>query len=364
MNRKIAVLSAHKSYDYRIYRHIRTLLKLGYEVHYYNITSEKNPDVGISHPNFVYKPFFLEKIRSLRLPKVYLSVLTELRNDDYTYYFVQDEELLTFFLLKGRNAKNKLVIDAHEILDLDRKKKLLIEVTFKRLSRERSCVTALQQNVGFLNRYFSKIYVFDNLPLRSDFLDMGEHTTNEKIHIIYSGMVTEENRQMLKTLDVMELLIQAGQFRATLIGPIANRFSKESIKQKIRELELKYPDDFRYTGALPRHKVLPQLLRSDVFLMLLDLPCESVVSPNKLFEALAAGNVVVTNHSNFSITIPTDLLVKVAKEASAEEIAKLITSFCKNREELHKKKLKIKEWFARSGLFWESYEHCYTEIFR
>ena len=98
MSQKIAVLSLHKSYVYRIYRHIKTLLKLGYEFHYYNITNERNPDVGISHPNFAHKPFFVEKISSPRLLKVYFSVLTELDKDDYSYYFFQDEELLAFFV--------------------------------------------------------------------------------------------------------------------------------------------------------------------------------------------------------------------------------------------------------------------------
>ena len=363
MSQKIAVLSLHKSYDYRIYRHIKTLLKLGYELHYYNITNERNPDVGISHPNFAYKPFFVEKIISPRLLKVYFSVLTELDKDEYSYYFVQDEELLVFFLFKSKSTKNKLVIDVHEILDLDRKKQLLIDLVFQRLSHERSCITALQQNIGFLNRYFRKIYVFDNLPLRSDFLDVRDHSKNEKIHIIYSGMITEENRQMLKTIDVMELLVQTGTFKATLIGPIANRYGKESIERKIRELRLKYPDDFQYMGALPRHKVVPELLSSDLFLILVDLSYETTVSPNKLFEALAAGNIVVTNHSNFTINIPLELMLKVSRDSSAEEVAKQIMSFCKDREELHEKKLKVKEWFARSGLFWESFEHCYKDIF-
>jgi hypothetical protein len=69
-SQKIAVLSLHKSYDYRIYRHIKTLLKLRYEFHCYNKTNEKNPDVGISHPNFACKPFFVEKISLPCLLKV------------------------------------------------------------------------------------------------------------------------------------------------------------------------------------------------------------------------------------------------------------------------------------------------------
>jgi len=366
---KIALLAAHKSYDYRIYRHIKMLNDLGFDVDYFNITNEENPNVGINFPGFSYKAMKMQKKYSFKTIKVFLFLRSLLKKGGYDYYFVQDEELLSLFLFSGKNIRRRVIIDSHELLDRkeNRLKKMLIKLFALHLNRSTPCFTAVEGNAKFLQKYFSEIFVLGNLPLISDFPNPEKNpkysSDDCKFDITYFGMITEENRQMVKTLEVMAHLLKTGKFTASLIGPIANRSGMKEIEDAMNSLKNNFPDSFFYFGAIDRKELTRKIVNSD-FLLLLLKGFEGVsISPNKLYEALAAGLAVVTNREDFHPSVPREYLIVVDKNAPADEIANIILESAASKEKLAAMKEAGRHWLIRSNLTWESYRNIYEKVF-
>jgi hypothetical protein len=340
------------------------LLSMGCEVDYYNITNEKSPHLEIDDSNFSYIHLYLEKKLSLRTVYVIREILKRLKNQRYDYYFIQDEELLILFIFAKKSIKQRLIIDSHEELSNSFARRLLLRTVYSTIKKQIPCITALHSNVNFLKKYFKNVHVFENYPLLSDFKIEHPSTKRDKLSITYVGTITEENRQMLKTLEVIDKLLENGKFSATLIGPIANRIHRDLIKSKIKQLELKYPKDFQYTGVLGRREVIVNLCKSDFLITLYSIPDDIQIAPNKLYEALAAGLIIITDHSNFSTPIPENLILKVEKTDTPEQIVQKVLNMCKSPEEIFEKKRYIRKWFFHSRLFWESYRETYSFIFR
>lgn len=340
---KTAILSAHKSYDYRIHRHVRTLLSLGDEVDYYNISNGSAPDPGISDLHFNYIHVYLRKKFSLQTLKVAYRLIETLRKTHYDYYFVQDEELLALFPLVRSIEKEKIIIDVHEMLHTDFLKRILIRALFSLPKKHRACLTALHSDVEYLKHYLNEVYGLDNLPLYSDLEVCTEVKQKEKLNVIYVGVITEENKQMLKTLDIMHKLIDTGRFTATLIGPIANRTRRDEIEYKIKHLQSEHPQDFHYLGALGRKEVVAHLCHADIMIVLLSYPSDYKVAPNKFLEAIAASLVLVTDHVNFPPAVPEHLIVKVDKNDTPDRIADRIISLYDCQEKILTLKKAIRE---------------------
>jgi glycosyltransferase involved in cell wall biosynthesis len=340
------------------------LLSLGHEVDYYNISNESAPDPGISDSRFNYIHLYLRKKFSPQTLKVAYKLIKMLMKTHYDYYFVQDEELLALFPLVRTIEKGKIILDVHEMLRGDFLKRILIRTLLSFPKKHRACLTALHSNVEYLKRYFDDVYVLDNLPLYTDFDVCAEMKQKEKLNVIYVGMITEENRQMLKTLDVMHKLIDTGRFTATLIGPIANRTRRDEIERRIKHLQSEHPQDFHYLGPLGRKEVVAYLCHADIMIVLLSFPSECKVASNKFLEAIAAGLVLVTDHVNFSPAVPEHLIVKVDKNDTPDWIADRIVSLYDCQEKILTAKKEIRKWFKNSRLFWESYEYVYKQLFR
>jgi len=102
--KQVAVLSLHKGYDYRIERHIKTLLKLGYKVNYYNITNEKKSTFRIDNNNNVkyYKIYINSKKNILGMLSAIIKIYTRLLKDKNDIYFIQDPIIAYLFTLSKK----------------------------------------------------------------------------------------------------------------------------------------------------------------------------------------------------------------------------------------------------------------------
>ncbi|ACR79982.1 hypothetical protein [Kosmotoga olearia] len=359
--KRIAVLSCHPSYDYRIKRHIVSLLHLGYYVTYFNISTENTPTFMVNDNRFEFKHYHISGKRDYgNIFSTFRTISKSLKG--YDYFFVQDPILLPLFSFR-RSVNGKIVVDIHEKIGgtMSKIEFLFLKSLHHKLSR--SCVTAIRGQ-KYLENKFDHVFVFDNLPMKEDFefKDMNKSVTRKKT-VVYAGMITEEHRFMLKTLDVFELLLQSGEFQTILIGKIANRPGKNRIKKRIEDLQNKFPDDLKFLGSVDHKIVAKIILQSDFGFNLLDFPESEIISPNKNYEYLIGGCVLVTDHSRFSIKIPKEVMLLVGKRASPEEIYQKVSSIAKNESKLRYLQNLSRSYVLENNLYWENYFAYYRKIF-
>jgi len=353
--KKVLIVSTHKSYDYRIERHIKSLLKIDRKVVYYNITNEEYPLNNIKNDNYEYVPLKIENKKSPKVLKVVFFLIKELNKNTSDYIFIQDSILL--LLVPFIKRKTRIVFDIHEIPEEYSKiEKIFFKYSCKRINPLK--ITALNTNEGiFMN----------NFPLLSDFeLDNNIKRLNNpknKYNFIYSGMITEENRQMLKTLEVFDLLLMNEVAdKVFLIGPLANRIYKEHIEKQINKLQKKYPHNFYYYGPKEHNFVTKKFKESDFSFNLLNRKDDLELAPNKLFESMVAGAICITNHTNFCNYIPLNLLLLVEKVDTPYNIYHKILEFMNNNNIVEIKE-NNRRFILENKYYWEVYLPIYERIF-
>jgi len=267
--------------------------------------------------------------------------------------------LLLLFVGK-RKELSKTVIDIHEKLDRD--VSFLENLLIRRLKTNnfKSCTTACEGQF-LLHRIFKNVYVMDNRPLIEDFITDRTNETKEKRKAIYVGMVTEENRQMLKTLRCFSILMQSGKFKCSVIGAVANRKKKTEIESEIHRLSIQHPLDFEYVGATCHEKAVVEMRKSDFGFNLISLPNTQQISPNKNFEYIASKTVLVTDHDNFPLLLPSNLYIKVDKQQTAEEIAEIVMNT--NENQIKALTNQAFDFLLEKGYLWERYTNVYDTIF-
>jgi len=205
----------------------------------------------------------------------------------------------------------------------------------------------------------------DNYPMLSDFVihdDQDNENDNNTYNFIYSGMITEENRHMIKTLEVFDLLLlEKIANEIFLIGPLANRINKDKIEKKLKNLQKKYANHFFYYGKRNHDFVVSKWKKSDFSLLLIKGTQE--LSPNKLFESMISGTICVTDHLNYSSKVPENLLLLVDKKDSPEQIVHKIQNFIKNNniKEIQKDNIKF---ILENQYYWEKFLDHYKKIFK
>jgi len=354
--RRVMIISMHKSYDYRIERHIRSLLKIGVDVVYYNITNEEAP-TSFVHEKYRYIPLRIDRKSPIRILKIINFLRKEVNKNVNGYIFIQDPPLLV--LVPFVKNKRRIVLDIHEIpTGYSPVEKLLSKYSKNRIN---------EVKISALN--IPGTIFMDNFPMISDFdveieAPQIERKRTLSCNFVYSGMITEENRQILKTLKVFEILLRNNIAKKIfLIGPVANRIKKEEIQKEISLLETKYPESFTYYGARDHAFVVSKLKESDFSFNLLNVDDTQALSPNKLYESMAAGVIPITNHTNYSSKIPEELMIVVKKHATPEDIVSKIEYIILN-EDVYSLKKENRNFIISHGYYWERYLSYYMEIFK
>ncbi|KLO21945.1 hypothetical protein [Marinitoga sp. 1155] len=363
---KIAIISVHKSYDYRIIRHIKSMIQFNWEIHYYNISNEENLLFDVKSKNVKYFHYKLLKKFSIKTIKIFVDIRKKILNHNYNYIFLQDLVLLNLVYFLPRRLTEKVVLDIHEVLGIE---SMLNKVNFKILITKLNKSVVMASNTDpdtlkFLEKKNKKIYILNNYPLLEDLKISKKLKFKKNLYVIsYIGMITEERRQMLKTLDIFRILLESGKFKVFLVGPIANRYKNDEIKVKISKLK-KYKNFF-YFGPQPRNKVNEILLESDFLINLLDVPEHDDVSSNKFFEAIMSENIYISNHVKYGIdmSLTNDLVIKVFKEDNCNKIAQKILSLVEN-ENLNYIKKKYIDLVYSNKLYWDKFLKYYQIIFK
>ncbi|WP_147534484.1 glycosyltransferase family 4 protein [Bacillus marasmi] len=355
--KRIAIFSIHPSYDYRIERHIKSLLSLGYSVDYHNISRESNVQFNVSHQKMNYIHYEVKGKSVFNLFKIYINLMKKINNLGYDYYFIQDPILLSLFIFTKH--KKKIVLDVHEIYNLiSIKERLLIKFFYNKVNDV--IVSAYKDNFLMFNQ--KKEFIFGNYPLKRDF-SYNQVDKIRKFKIIYAGMITEEFRNMKKTLDVFEVLLNSGNFEVHLIGKVANRELKEVLEDKIKYLSSSY-DDFYYYGPKSHDFVVEKILECDFSINLISLNNDVSISPNKNYEYMLGNTILVTDHNNINHKLPENIICICDKNDNEKDIAHKIINITKDLNSMNELKDLSRKYILDNNLIWERYIEDYKEIFR
>ncbi|MDY0278041.1 MAG: hypothetical protein RBQ97_08150, partial [Acholeplasma sp.] len=283
---KILIISTHPPYDYRIYRHIKMLTKHYYDITYINIVnpnnkfSKESPVCGIKYVQIQFaKKFSVKNMISLS------KLFSHLNFTRWDVIFIQDPKLIFFpFLFMKKN----LYLDIHENQDL--RDKLDGKALTFYLRKRKSVIFSPYKCV--LDEFHNCVsFHIDNRPLKEDF-SVAEYSRNLIPTVIYVGMITNQFRQMNKLFDVFEILLQR-QINVVLIGKVSNMNIDKNLMEKINYLSTY--NNFEYLGFQNRVEVIKQLYKSHFSISLMDLKENVSISPNKLYESLATGNIIITD---------------------------------------------------------------------
>lgn len=351
----------HPSYDYRIERHIDSLLTAGANVTYINLSPESDPSLPISHARLRYRHIRVARRTPIRLAIGLLTVIQSYLRSAHTHVFVMDLELLLPVMILPRIMTRRVVLDIHELLSgYSRLRSFIIRRTWKKTSAD-LCL-AIQQRLPRIVRSSKRVSVLENLPLARDFPapDLGHWDTREKL-IVYVGMLTDRVRRTTVMLAALNRVLDTHQScRVAVLGKIPRI---EKGKQLRREYgRLRSRDRTWCPGAVSHKVVCEQLSKATHGIMLVDFPPGTSISPNKLYEYMAAGTIVVTNYTSYSPPVPDSLMVVVDANIGADDLANVLLQTIDNAG-LGSMAHAARDHVVNSGLFWERYLPWYKEVF-
>lgn len=287
---RVLVLSIHPMGDNRIMKQIGTLEKKGIAVEYINI-SKRDYYLARNKQNNRFHNLNIDfsKKNILLIPLCYLFIVIYIKNRNFDVIHVHDPLLLpiTIFIDKA-----KIVYDRHE--------------SFEKVKGINPRISSLFEN------YFSKyldgiVYVNNeqfeyvknlkikfccmvpNYPLKSSFT-YTQVKDNNGIGLIYAGMLSEESRNILMMLDIIDKVLGSSKDAYCIIaGPCDDK----RVLSRISNLKRKHVR-FSYLGNIPYSEVVEKYKTSDIGLYFVkDTPNNKNSSPNKIYEYLMSGLAII-----------------------------------------------------------------------
>ena len=366
----VVVLSIHPLWDNRIYKHISTLLKNGYDVSYINASSYPNSNFeGLSSESF-------SLIHSLQLsnynshPLLYLKVLfwfliSLLNVKKGQIYHIHDLLLLPLVpLIKLR--KGLVVFDVHEYYEhktLQGIKKSYISLISKKLFYPLiDGFVLVAPEMLNLAKFIAPVKIIPNYQLKTYYDSIQINRDKEETAIVYFGPLNTARCLELMLYIIEYVLEKHDQVSACLGGPIEDSLVCEA--QKIKQLTDKYSGRFNYLGVVPYSEVARITKESDIGLWFLNKYMGYQVSPNKVYEYFMCGLAVFGLKGNSMSTYIEDKGAGISFDLntdSYEDIAKTVLSVINNQQRLEAMKKNSKKIGERYN--WELVEHLYAELY-
>lgn len=359
---KITIISSHNLNDNRINKHIRTLLKNNYDITYINYSDSKLEDfkfhnevklvhtkMSFTKKNIVKVIFELYKLKKI-LGKKNMDIL-----------HIHDPIFLICF--KKAYKKNIITVyDKHEMYETINvfNARVGTKLEKKYIKYTSSTVyVSKQQEKYLISLGLEKIVHVPNYQLRSDFYYTEKKYDNSRISMVYIGDLSSDTRDINLMLQVFKKLLNSSKKIEIILGGTGLDKENEDLVEKLTS---KY-ENFHYKGFLSYDKVIKFTESSDFgFYFTNNHPNNHYSSPNKLFEYLLSGTILVgvgkfVNEENINEKCGLIFDYGTSAKEIAEDIFKLINDNYKMRQ-FQKKALNLGKEFT-----WESIENRYIELY-
>jgi len=359
---KIQIFSTHNLFDNRISRHIITLLKYNYKVDYVNTSNSNENDFELRERidfHHIKEAYVKSNIKGVF--KSFISMLIFLKNGNADIVHIHDP-LLIPLLYYAKHLGKSTVYDKHECYEKLRGVNSKIGTYFEKVFKKHidAIVYVNEQQFSYINSLGYKIIkMIPNYQSITSFNIVCDSNRGDIVTIIYIGALSEKSRNILLMLDVMEMVLEKMDMVRIVLG---GKSVDESITNRIDILSGKYRR-FEYRGVLKYSDVIDITLKSDIGLYFVkDIPNNYLSSPNKIYEYMIAGLVLV-GMGKFTHSQEIDGYAgKIFPfESQKEDIVSYICSLIKNKTKM--KEMKSNARNIGLKYTWESVEYLYKEIY-
>jgi hypothetical protein len=322
---QLIILDQHLLDDSRINRHINYLKEKEIKIIRINVNRNicieksytiKNNDlityvIGINEKYGRYNIIHYIINRLIRNNDIYNTIIESLdvSYQNPTIFHVHDPILLPLAVKISSKFKQKwLVYDRHEVYEkLNKFHSVLYLPKTGRIGEILSMnkidgvVTILEEYRSVVQKYFphSKIAVIPNFPVFEDYDDkiiiskINSFTSATPLQFIYIGSLNwNQDRDLELIIYIAEFLLLKSYNVKFIIGGYT---SDDILLSEFSRLNTAYPNNFIYTGHLPREKVIKYSQESHFGFFLIKPNTDYWVlsSPNKVFEYIRCGVIPI-----------------------------------------------------------------------
>lgn len=367
--------------DPRVYKEATTLLKNGFYICILSWDREcKYPKYEENAKNQVFRFRFLRprKYNLLTFPLCILlfNIIATLwaltKRIDYVHSNDFDTLPAGFAISKIKQAK--LVYDAHEsYVDLiapyvPRFIASIVGITESVLVRKANYVITENESKKqiLINRGASKVYILPNYPMSSLFRGLDQASSKKalglegKFVVLYIGEVMPgRNIEMLIELAI---LLEARGIEDIVFMIVGEGILLPQIKKMVELKNLfKY---FLFVEWVPPGDVPLYYAASDIVYILLEpQPINMISMPNKIFEAIACGKIVLaSNFGKIKEVVTSTGCGLLCNSTNANEVLRSII-FLKNNPDLRRTIRRRTAEISQGRFSWESVEHLLVDIY-
>lgn len=364
MDKTAIVLSIHTSIDNRINKQILSIVKDGYSVIYMNSFEDDNtPNLQNTVHYNVKEKFSKSNIKGvIRAFSKMKALLKQQSNNAQIVHF--HDAILLPLSYSAKRFGLKVVYDRHESYNVIGGVIGKLSAFFERhymkyidavvyvadMHREYLSQIGYRTMIHVPNYQSIEIYQKNNLRKRDD----------NKVQLVYFGMISDSSRDISKMLNIMEKLMQSHDNVQCIIG---GKIDGDYLDERIKKLNDTY-NSFQYCGVLKYQEVVEKTINADIGVYFQkNVPNNIGSSPNKIYEYLMAG-LVVFAQGKFSDweTIDGNAGYVFSFESVEEDMYKKIERIIINQDMLNEFKVKSKELSYQFS--WESIEDRYRNLYR
>ena len=313
--------------DPRVYREALALSDGGYQVTVLAWDRETGSLPVEEFGSVVVKRITTRKVRGmasllLNYPSFCLRLLEASKKMDLQIVHAHDFDTLLPGLLISKLRQVPLVYDAHEryskmiAVDVPPAVCKAVEMVEARLMKRSALFITINQAMGdhYRARASVEAIIIANVIELPDASLVKKHQPSEIIAIIYAGTLEpqrylEETVEAVKRMDHIEYWVAgSGRFQGLI--------EKAASETK----------NIRFLGFLPHEKLMEEMRRSDVVLLLLDPENENyrLAATNKMAEAMAYGIPLITSKRTLSAEIIEGAGCGIAIEWSEENFRQAV----------------------------------------
>lgn len=288
------VISLHPINDNRINKHLKCLIDAGYEVIYVNASDSDLADFELHQMvNLVHIPIPYIKKSSFKIAILYMRMKKEISKNRCDVLHIHDPQLLCLSSYARRYMKT-IVYDRHELYDtipvLTAKLGTLFEKKYQKY------IDGLVYVVSSQEKYNKQIFpetesvMIPNYQCSDTYDNAKRRKKGDEIRIIYIGVLSEEHRQIILMLRIIQQVLRSHTNCRAIIG---GECADIKILAMLNELSNEFPN-FTYKGSMKYSEVVYETVNADIGLAFYkDTPNSIGASSNKIYEYLMAGLTVV-----------------------------------------------------------------------
>ncbi len=292
---KVMVMSLHLLSDNRIGKHIKCLINEGYQVEYINASSSSESDFELNNMvNFVHIPIPFIKKSGVKLLTIYSKMRKAIKQSASSILHIHDPQLL-LLAPYAKHCGKIVVYDRHELYNtfpmLTARVGTWFEKKYAKYLSGVVYVTEMQEKYNI--KYFpnSKRIMVPNYQSAKEYDNAPRSVNKNDITMVYIGNLCEKDRDILLMLNVVKKILRMHPECNAIFG---GSCTDNVILSKMKQINKDNPK-FEYKGILKYSDVVNYTVNADIGLAFYkDVPNVRGSSPNKIFEYLISGVMVVS----------------------------------------------------------------------